>query len=141
VQALELALLEGDAGFHEGAVDGFEHLGRAAFGLGACAHALDDGGDARLVAHLLGRLFDARGLQHVAQALHEQRHELVVERIDGAAHFGHGGAVQHLFDRLAHSKPSSTSSAARSSARALCSVSRHSSSGTLSATTPAAACT
>ena len=40
-----------------------------------------------------------------------------------------------------HSSPSSTSSLARSSARALASVSRHSSSGTESATTPAAACT
>ena len=38
-------------------------------------------------------------------------------------------------------KPSSTSSAARISARALASVSRHSISGTESATTPAAACT
>src|SRR4051794_30687460 len=40
-----------------------------------------------------------------------------------------------------HSRPSSTSSAARSKARALASVSFHSSSGTESATTPAAACT
>ena len=41
----------------------------------------------------------------------------------------------------AHSNPSSTSSLARSKARALASVSFHSSSGTESATTPAAACT
>ncbi len=40
-----------------------------------------------------------------------------------------------------HSSPSSTSSAARSSARALASVSSHSVSGTESATMPAAACT
>jgi hypothetical protein len=40
-----------------------------------------------------------------------------------------------------HSSPSSTNSAARSRARALASVSCHSSSGTESATTPAAACT
>ena len=40
-----------------------------------------------------------------------------------------------------YSSPSSTSSAARSTARALASVSFHSSSGTESATTPAAACT
>ena len=45
------------------------------------------------------------------------------------------------FFRHDHSKPSSTNSLARSKARALCSVSRHSISGTESATTPAAACT
>src|SRR5690606_26590397 len=56
---------------------------------------------------------------------------------------GEGVVVVHHqdFDRGAHSRPSSTSSAARNSARALCSVSFHSISGTESATTPAAACT
>ena len=47
-----------------------------------------------------------------------------------------------LLDHQEHDQnPSSTSSAARNSARAFCSVSAHSFSGTESATTPAAACT
>ena len=50
------------------------------------------------------------------------------------------GAGAAVLTRV-HQKPSSTSSAARISARAFASVSCHSSSGTESATTPAAACT
>ena len=52
-----------------------------------------------------------------------------------------GKAVVVVDHEQFHCSPSSTSSAARKSARALASVSFHSSSGTLSATTPAAACT
>ncbi len=108
--------------------------------------AAHDGLDAALVAHL-GRIgLDARGLLHVAHARDQQRHQHIVQRIHIAAHIQHVGAVLHQVDGLlgavrAHSSPSSTSSAARISARALCSVSFHSISGTESATTPAAACT
>jgi hypothetical protein len=51
-QARELAVFEGDAGFHHAAVDGLHHRRAAAFGLGAIAHPGHDGLDARLVAHL-----------------------------------------------------------------------------------------
>ena len=63
------------------------------------------------------------------------RHFACVDCIQGSARW------RRLVVRGTHSSPSSTSSEARSSARALASVSRHSSSGTESATTPAAACT
>ena len=66
-----------------------------------------------------------RGLPELAEVLHQVEGEAVV-----------------VVDHQQHDQnPSSTSSAARISARALASVSSHSSSGTESATTPAAACT
>src|SRR5574343_868689 len=67
-----------------------------------------------------------------AKVLHDVEGERVV-----VVHHEQFDLVRHGV----HSSPSSTNSLARSRARALCSVSRHSISGTESATTPAAACT
>ena len=77
--------------------------------------------------------------QHCTTMAEVRQH--IVERVDMAAHLTHGAAVLCVVDRARHSRPSSTSLAARSRARALCSVSFHSISGTESATIPAAACT
>ncbi len=84
-------------------------------------------------------LFDACGLGHVAAACHQQGHEhrRPAHRCGGARRTMVVQAWVSMAPGLvAHSKPSSTSSAARSRARALCSVSCHSISGTSSATTP-----
>src|SRR5690606_19325095 len=81
------------------------------------------------VNELLQRHFVVAHDQHLGAQLAQVLHDVV------------GKAVVVIQHQDFHSRPSSTSSAARSRARALCSVSCHSSSGTESATTPAAACT
>ena len=121
--------------------------------------------DTGLVTLLLGGLLGAALLAWVLGARRDhqtvrltrrdpfERDLVITENFDCGAEFakvlhdveGERVVVVHheQFDFLhgVHSSPSSTSSLARSRARALCSVSRHSISGTESATTPAAACT
>src|SRR5213082_2890085 len=68
-------------------------------------------------------------------------HAHVLAQLAEVLHQVEGEAVVVVDHQQHDQNPSSTSSAARSSARAFASVSFHSSSGTESATMPAAACT
>src|SRR5256885_16543707 len=74
-QPRELAVLVGNAFLHEVAVHRLHHVGLAALGGRALAHAAHDGLDAALVAHLGPIGLDARGLLHVAHARDQQRSE------------------------------------------------------------------
>ena len=110
---------------------------------GEVADGLD--ADARLGRRAgAGRQHQMVGPQ-VGDALHRDlviaEHAHVLAEFTEVLHQVVGEAVVVVDHQQHDQNPSSTSSAARISARALCSVSLHSISGTESATTPAAACT
>src|SRR5947209_5011906 len=100
-------------------------------------------------ARFVGRARPRRDDEQVGPALRNARdvYLVVAKNFDVGAELAEvlhqvvGEAVVVVDHEKFHSNPSSTSSLARSNARAFASVSFHSSSGTESATMPAAACT
>ena len=60
---------------YQRAVGGFYHLRSSLLLSGQLADAAHDKVNALLVVYLIGVLFDARGLGHIAGALHQQGHD------------------------------------------------------------------